>query len=59
MTIEEHIRAAEHHMTEAYALMLKNHKSRLLAAHPEAWERIMTLMLNVLGLCGEIKRLKP
>ena len=57
MTIEEHVRAAEHHMTEAYAQM----KRAGIAWHTATigWRRIKTMLLNILGLCAELRKLDP
>lgn len=59
MTIEEHIRAAEHHLTEAYALMKRGGKARQLAIQPQTWRRICCLSLNIRGLLREISNLGP
>ena len=50
MTIEEHVRAAEHHLTEAYRLSRDSRKQILMLTRPATWKRISTMLLNMRGL---------
>ena len=56
MTIEEHIRTAEFHITEAFAQMKRGGKARQLAIVAGTFRRISVMMLNIAGLCIEIRR---
>ena len=59
MTIEEHIRVAEFHITEAYALMKRGGKARQIALVATTFRRISVMMLNIVGLCLDINGLAP
>lgn len=54
MTVEEHLRAAEFHLTEAFGAM-KRPKS--LATARMASKRVRVMLMNICALCLDIRKL--
>lgn len=58
MTVEEHLRAAEHHLTEAFAQLKRGGRAmHLILATSTARKRVKTMLLNMLGLLAEMRKL--